>query len=425
MQWEHLLCSTRLSTLEQAHDTPPSATRNSRRSPFNQDYGRVLYSSAFRHLQDKTQVFPLGRNDYVRTRLTHSLEVANVGRGLAVRLADIIREREPESAARCPLHCLGDIVATACLAHDIGNPPFGHSGEEAITAALAGTPYEGFLFEGNAQGLRVLCHSGDSIRHHGMDLTVATLGAFAKYPCTEPGERYKKFGIYHSEADTFAKVAEQCELPPLGKHSWARHPLAYLMEAADDISYLIADVEDAYVSGLISFDEARELLCSLHGEESHRQHSELSPDATIRMARAIAVGRCMDDITDALETHYDAIMAGQLGQSLLQLVPDAARDAYNHVKQFSIRRIYQAPSVVQVEVTGFQVLRALMELFLTWVENPHSALGRKLAQLLPPGAAEQQEQDARFRHLIDYLSGMTDSDALLSYRRLFGISGGM
>lgn len=423
MDWEHLLCNERLSGNSYArHD----------RTRFNQDYGRVLYSSAFRRLQDKTQVFPLGRNDYVRTRLTHSLEVANVGGTLAMQLADIIRKHEDLARAEeWPLAEMKDIVSTACLAHDIGNPPFGHSGEKAIESALKGTPYEGFSFEGNAQGFRLLTRICDPIRDCGLDLTAATLGAFTKYPCTEfaavqGGEaaRYHKFGINAEEIDTFRRVAELCGLEPLGADCWARHPLAFLMEAADDISYLIADIEDAYISRIISYDDARTRLALLadldaktldRAAEERTTHGET---AAIRFIRAVAVGHCIRALGETMDFRYEDMMQGRLTQSLTEVSELAPR--YEVVKDFSLQYIYRHESVVKTEITGYNIIRKLMELFMEWVLQPKSNLGRKIGAILHADPAAAADERSRFLHVIDYTSGMTDSYALQTYRSLFG-----
>lgn len=420
MQWEQLLCNARLSGDNyERHD----------RTRFNQDYGRVLYSGAFRRLQDKTQVFPLGRNDYVRTRLTHSLEVANVGGTLAMYLADIIRKHEGVAATEAlPLAEMKDIVATACLAHDIGNPPFGHSGEKAIENALEGTEFAGFSFEGNAQGFRLLTRTCDPIRGCGLDLTVATLGAFTKYPCTRSSQQdafYHKFGINEGEKEIFARVAESCGLQPLARDVWARHPLAFLMEAADDISYLIADIEDAFVSRIISYDDARGrlgLLAAMDSKTLDRAEAEREAHgetAAIRFIRAVAVGRCLRALTETMDTRYDDIMHGRLLQSLTEASSLAPR--YEVVKDYSVQRIYRHESVVKVEITGYNIISRLMELFLEWVEAPKSNLGRKIGAVLHADPAASAEKEARFLHVIDYVSGMTDSYALQSYKSLFGL----
>lgn len=417
MKWEKLLSTYRLGR--------DRAEASGSRSEFNRDYGRVLYSSAFRRLQDKTQVFPLGRNDYVRTRMTHSLEVANVGRTLAKRLHELISRRDP--GALPEPEAIEDIVATVCLAHDIGNPPFGHSGEDAINNALAelGAPaavgLPGYVFEGNAQGFRLLARVCDPIKGQGLDLTAATLAAFTKYPCTCPGGVYKKFGITAELAPAFARVAEQCGLLPLGGGAWARHPLALLMEAADDISYLIADVEDAYFSRIISYEECIEQLAAMAPDFDPSRHKS-SADAheqaaSVHTGRALAVGACIRSVAAALEMHYDAIMSGTFCGSLMKQT--SAWSTYAAVKDFSIARIYNHESVLRIEIAGFNVLKKLLGLYMEWVSDPTAPLGRKLGDVLhaPPTCREPQE---RFLHVIDYVSGMTDTYALQTYNKLFG-----
>lgn len=415
MEWEHLLSTARQS--DQAAGATSSAAAE--RSAFNRDYGRVLYSSAFRRLQDKTQVFPLGRNDYVRTRMTHSLEVANVGRALAKRLHSVIRLHE--SADTLPeVEDMENIVATVCLAHDIGNPPFGHSGEDAITAALQDTEFAGFAFEGNAQGFRLLAKICDPIKGQGLDLTAASLAAFTKYPCTEAtkGEHFKKFGIMPEEMPIFKRVAESCGLTPLGENVWARHPLALLMEAADDISYLIADIEDAYFSKIISYDECISQLASM-APNFDRNRPAATPQeqaSRVHLARALAVGECIDRAAEVLGEHYGHIMAGSFSGSLMKHTGTA--EQYAAVKQFSVERIYNHESVIRIEIAGFSVLKHLLQLFLLWVEEPGSAQGRKIGDILhaPPAA----DKHTRFLHVIDYVSGMTDSYALHTYNTLLG-----
>lgn len=418
MNWEQLLCNARLSGNRHVAED---------RSRFNQDYGRVMYCSAFRRLQDKTQVFPLGRNDYVRTRLTHSLEVANVGGTLAMQLADVIRKHEGVGRAETlPLAEMKDIVATACLAHDIGNPPFGHSGEKAIESALRGTPFDGFSFEGNAQGFRLLAKTCDPIRGCGLDLTAATLGAFTKYPCGEFSRgQYHKFGINADELDIFRRVAELCGLEPLGTDCWARHPLAFLMEAADDVSYLIADIEDAFISRIITYTDARNMLsrlCRMDADLLERVEAERArhgETAAIRFTRAVAVGCCLKALGEVLDTRYEEMMQGTLTQGLMEA--SCLAPYYAEVKELSVRHIYRHESVVKVEITGFNVIEKLMQLFLQWVENPKGNLGRKLGAVLHADAEASATERARFLHVVDYISGMTDSYALQTYRSLFGM----
>ena len=374
-------------------------------------------------------MFPLGRNDYVRTRLTHSLEVSNVGRGLAIRLQDIVREKEGVESSL--IEGMGDIVATACLAHDIGNPPFGHSGEDAIKSAVRDlTDRKNFVFEGNAQGFRLLTNICDPIKDCGLNLTCATLGAFTKYPCTlatQDKDIYKKFGVNESECSAFESVAQRCGLPELKPGVWARHPLAYLMEAADDISYLIADLEDAFFSKIITYEETVEQLYRLAQFPDNRRDGVLAEfkrggaEAAVRYARAIAVGRCMESATDAMALHYDAIMAGTLRKTSLMKLSSLAEE-YKEVSDFSVKYIYSHESVIKVEITGYNVIKKLMELFLLWVKDPKSDLAKKIACILHADEKKVEDQEYRFAHVIDYVSGMTDSYALKTYTDLFGCS---
>lgn len=423
MEWNKLLSAERLGA---------GSSTSSHRSVFNQDYGRVLYSSAFRRLQDKTQVFPLGRNDYVRTRLTHSLEVSNVGRGLAIELQDIVERKE---GAGIPLLSgMSDIVSTACLAHDIGNPPFGHSGETAIESAVRElTGQTEYTFEGNAQGFRLLTRICDPIKDCGLNLTCATLGAFTKYPCTQTTvdkSIYPKFGINDSELDVFEIVAEKCGLPLLKPGVWARHPLAYLMEAADDISYLIADLEDAFLSKIITFEEAVEQLFKLAHFPADAQNKvmeekkRLDEEAAVRYARALAVGNCISAAAGALETHYDEIMSGEFSGKTLMSKSVFAKE-YEETKDFSKRYVYNHESVVRIEITGFNVIKKLMELYLQWVDNPDSPLSKKIGCILHADEKKAESEDYRFAHVIDYVSGMTDSYALKTYTDLFGCAPGL
>lgn len=367
----------------------------------------------------------------MRTRLTHSLEVSNVGRGLAIELQDIVEKKEGKGIPF--LSGVGDIVSTACLAHDIGNPPFGHSGETAIESAVRElTGQTAYTFEGNTQGFRLLTRICDPIKDCGLNLTCATLGAFTKYPCTlatVDKAIYKKFGINDSELDAFEIVAEKCGLPLLKPGVWARHPLAYLMEAADDISYLIADLEDAFLSKIITFEETVEQLFKLAHFSADAQNkvmaekTRMDAEAAVRYARAMAVGRCIRAVASTLEEHYDDIMSGSFRKSLMKHSPYAKE--YEEVSDFSVQQIYSHESVIRVEVTGFNVIKKLMELYLQWVDNPASPLSRKIACILHADKARLEDPAYRFAHVIDYVSGMTDSYALKTYTDLFGHAPGM
>ncbi len=377
-------------------------------------------------------MFPLGRNDYVRTRLTHSLEVANVGRSLGQSLAHLLQEKHADEVATMPqlVEQVGDMVATACLAHDMGNPPFGHSGETALEKASRGTSFEGAPFEGNAQGFRLLARICDPMYGCGLNLTVATLGAFSKYPCTPAWKKtssyigMKKYGVYDVDSRRFQSVATACGLAQLEVGAWRRHPLSYLMEAADDISYIIADVEDAYISGIISYDDARANLNMLAGEPKKLAEVEEKEGrrGAIHYLRAIAVGNSMQAVKEVMEMRLPELRDGLLGSSLVDL--GYLKDIHQQVADFSYKYIYQHESVIRVEVTGYEVIAKLHDLFMNWVDDPSSDLGRKLALLMhvPEKMEGEERAKDRFFFMRDYIAGMTDSFAQQSYRSLYGLS---
>lgn len=448
MNWSDLLCAERYGSSGEGRGT----ARDERRNEFERDGGRILYSSAFRRLQDKTQVFPLGRNDDVRTRLTHSLEVQNVGRSLGLAVGEGLLERQPElREAGVTPSGFAAIVSAACLAHDIGNPPFGHSGEEAISRALArhALPQERQPFEGNAQGFRLLTRTADPMEGKGLKLTAAVLAAFMKYPCSEAYHRRvkegafpcvnrlecKKFGFIEADEEAARWVGEKTGLLRRSREGeplcFCRHPLAYLMEAADDMSYLIADVEDAFICGIIGYEEAREQLRALLGEGASLDYAEkLEKDGrrteAIHYLRARAIGSCIRAVSETFLQQEEALLEGRLECSLMQASPLGA--AYKELATFSVKHIYGAPQVEAVEVMGFQVIDALVALFMEWVSSPSSPLGRKLGRLLgveklpEPLPEGEAGRTARLQHMLDYLSDMTDSFALETYRRLHGIS---
>ncbi len=439
MDWTRLLSKERFgSSRRNASARPQADTRNE----FERDGGRILYSSSFRRLQDKTQVFPLGRNDDVRTRLTHSLEVQNVGRELGLRVGAALGRRPGHALAHIDdaPGILAAITSAACLAHDIGNPPFGHSGEDALTRALARHGIHCPL-EGNAQGFRVLTRIGDPMQGRGLKLTAAVLGAFMKYPCSEEAWQArrtgqaparlenKKFGYIAADREAAEWVMEETGMARLGDGLAVRHPLAYLMEAADDLSYLIADVEDAYISRLIPFDAARDALLSMMTPGTRQRVEQWGDIADshperIRLLRAMAVGSCIEAAAASFLAHEQDILAGSMGSSLMKA--SELGEAYGALCKFSAQHIYAAPQIVDIEVMGYQVLGSLVELFLEWVRDPQGGLGRKLGQVLgegltlpaPPAAAGEE---TRLRHMLDVLCGMTDSSALATYRRLNGI----
>lgn len=437
MNWEQLLSDTRCGSTHQS-----TTLAQKERNEYDKDYGRVLFSSAFRRLQDKTQVFPLGRNDYVRTRLTHSLEVAHIGSSLGMLVGNQLCGRKELDAVMAPSG-LATIVSTACLAHDIGNPPFGHSGEDAIESSLArhGVTHP---FEGNAQGFRILTCTGDPMEGKGLKLTCAILGAFMKYPCTQsysaavkkkeimPANRLecKKFGIGEPEREAATFVAGQLGLIPRHQPGdaelcWCRHPLAYLMEAADDICYRIADIEDGFFSGLLNFSDTRELFTPFL-EERHRHYvAELvqkgEEASCVHYMRAIAIGASIRAAVDSFMNHEDELLEGRMEQSLIDSSDLSA--ALDGLYKYAMENVYQATEVIEVEAMGYKVLGELIDFFMEWVNHPSSGQSRKVAIMLQGTKLPKDDagRDARLTHMLDYLSGMTDSFALETYRKLTGI----
>ncbi|HRF42653.1 MAG TPA: deoxyguanosinetriphosphate triphosphohydrolase [Candidatus Competibacteraceae bacterium] len=446
MDWNCLLSRTRLGL---ARPHPDSEAR----TDFQRDFDRIVFSSAFRRLQDKTQVFPLSQSDYVRTRLTHSLEVSSVGRSLGTMVGDSVIKRHGLKSVYP--QDFGAVVAAACLAHDIGNPPFGHAGEDAIrlwfTASATGqavleslteSQRQDFLrFEGNAQGFRIIARLQSPDNPGGMQLTCATLGTFTKYPCAsslpvEPpsGIAFKKFGFYQDDTDLFAQVAGQLGLEPVLPGAWSRHPLAYLVEAADDICYRIIDVEDAFRLQQMRFEDVRDLLLPLTGEADRArrkmEHITRSKEK-IEYLRAKAIGTIIDQVHQCFMRHEDAILAGAFPGELLDAIP--AAEAMRALKECGENQVYVSKPVVEVEAAGFEVLGGLLEAFVTTVNDlamhgpQASSRSRMLIYLIPepftgPGRRPSGDPYRRVLAITDFVSGMTDSYAVTLFKKLTGIS---
>lgn len=441
MNWELLLSSHRNSRqLHSSHE--PS------RSAFEQDYDRIIFSHPFRRLQDKTQVHPLPEHDFVHTRLTHSLEVSSVGRSLGKRVGENILQRHPELQKNFTLFDFGAIVAAASLAHDLGNPPFGHAGEDAISDFFKHHEYgktfqpkiteaewnDLIKFEGNAQGFRIL-----NKNQYGLKLTYATLGAFTKYPCPALFEKrdkskrsQKKFGFFDTERSLFTDIASKLQLTKTSEVSWSRHPLAFLVEAADDICYSIIDLEDGCSLGLIPYDEARvlfEQVLTRNKSKLGKLDQLPSKQEKIGYLRALAIGDLMDECAVLFLDHESEILNGTFDTALADVCPSAP--ALKEIIDVSIQKIYRARSVVEIEAAGHEVLPGLLEEFLKAavhrLEKKESRKYSNLQKLLPeevinsitPGSGQYYEL---LRQVTDFVSGLTDRHALSLYRRIKGIS---
>ena len=352
------------------------------RSPFQRDYDRIVFSSAFRRLQDKTQVFPLAESDYVRTRLTHSIEVSCVGRSLGTLVgAQVLKEHKVEAVTA---QDVGDIVAAASLAHDIGNPPFGHSGEDAIRnwfetrgksylSGMQPAEQEDLLkFEGNAQGFRALTRLQNPDNRGGLQLTYAVLGAFSKYPRQSivPGMQgskdvgEKKFGFFSVDSPSFKEIAKGLGLKIKAANAWSRHPLAFLTEAADDICYRIVDFEDGFRLGRVSFSEVEQPLKEIAFKTASRESQtryKIARDehAQIEMLRAMAINTLVHAAVEVFSNNSKKILNGEFAASLLSKVP--YRKPIRVIQKLSSEKIYATRPVAQIETAGFEVLGGLLD----------------------------------------------------------------
>ena len=449
MQWPRLLSQRRFPDQQ----LPPISTAPVR-GAFVQDYDRVVFSSAFRRLQRKTQVMPLPETDFVHTRLTHSLETAVVGRSLGRLAARHLLEADAELAAQLPnldQDC-GDIVAAACLAHDIGNPPFGHSGEDAISSYFlspAAAPYLNNLtaaevadlqhFEGNAAGFRILTHTyaAHSTGTAGLGLTYATLGAFTKYPkpslvpdaTKTGGASEKKYGHFQTESARFQHVAT--ELGLLDKNAEAgfyhRHPLAFLVEAADDLCYRIIDFEDGLKLGLITSETGLPLLKRMLNDPAGRQGSVQWHDwrEELGYVRARLIGKLVTELAALFAQHAPAILRGEYDQPLIKELSCWAD--LQEVQRLSIHQFYRSRPVLEIEAAGFEVLGGLLDAFLCAVFDPSQGhRSRKLLLLLPEQFRAEGYQAGvsayeKILLLTDFVAGMTDQNALSLYKTIKGI----
>lgn len=446
MSWGSLLASVRLGALT------PQASPALGRSEFQRDFDRVVFSSAFRRLQDKTQVFPLAESDYVRTRLTHSLEASSVGRSLGALVGAGLRERHPEiDHLGVSPSDIGAIVAAACLAHDIGNPPFGHSGEDAIRlffathaaghdllAPLSESQRADFLhFEGNAQGFRILTRLQSPDNRGGLQLTLATLGAFTKYPRaarhgTNPkGVSLRKHGFMEAEEAYFAEVAQGLSLGVRACGIWLRHPLAYLVEAADDICYHVVDVEDAYRLGILRYEDVEGVLADIIDDAGlARRLAAMGDDkGRIEYLRARSINALVEQAAHRFLAIEGALREGGHDVPLLAEVP--AAKGMQSLRELGEQRIYMAPPVVEIEAAGFEVLAGLLAVFGGAIEaqarNQINARDRMRLKLIPPqflgpNGGVHPDPYQRLLRLTDFVSGMTDSYAVSLYKKVTGIS---
>lgn len=436
MNWERLICDTRLG-LEHYKDSKAGV-----RSDFERDYDRLIFSSPFRRLQNKTQVFPLPGSIFVHNRLTHSLEVSCVGRSLANEIAIRLHEHHLDKPWRDKLWNMGEIVAAACLAHDLGNPPFGHSGEKTIGEFFSngnGKVFQERLtpqqwsdlthFEGNANSFRTLVHQFKGRRPGGFAMTYSTLASIVKYPYSSSHAGKKgKFGFFTTEKETFEKIANELGMIKIDDEKYCRHPLVYMVEAADDICYQVMDIEDGHKLKLLSTDETIDLLTGLFDEERKAHMREImenvaDPNEKIVYLRSCVVGLLVQECAKTFVDHEDEIMEGRFEGSLIDHISSLPKQGYEYCSEVAFKKLYRAGYVVDVDLAGIRIINLLLDKLTQAVLYPESNYSQLLLNKFP----QQYDVHAttlfeKLQGVLDHISAMTDVYALNLYRQLDGIS---
>ncbi len=437
MNWKTLLSAKRFG-MEEFHEE-----RQENRSEFQRDYDRLIFSAPFRRLQNKTQVFPLPGSIFVHNRLTHSLEVSCVGRSLGNDVAKALLEKQPDLQDSF-LSEIGSIVSAACLAHDLGNPPFGHSGEKAIATFFSegkGLPLKDKLtpmewadlthFEGNANAFRLLTHQFEGRRTGGFAMTYSTLASIVKYPFSSSlAGKKPKFGFFVSEEDSFRRIATELGLIRLNEQpmKYARHPLVYLVEAADDICYQMMDIEDAHKLKILTNEETKKLLLAYFSEErqAHMQRTfAIVSDTNEQIAylRSCVIGLLIKECTRVFVEHEAEILAGTFEQPLIKQIAERPARAYRECAEVSLAKIYRSKDVLDIELAGFRVISTLLELMIDAVTSPEKAYSQLLINRVSGQYnIKSPELSVRIQAVLDYISGMTDIFALDLYRKINGNS---
>lgn len=443
MNWSQLLSLKRFGDTQKRLRNEQDETRLG----FEVDYDRIIFSDSFRSLQDKTQVVPLSKTDFVHTRLTHSLEVSVVARSLGRIVGEKVLLKHPNLIEEgFKMNDFGAIVATAALAHDIGNPPFGHSGEKAIGEYFKsgnGLKYKEYLsakqwqdiidFEGNANGFRILNES-KSGSIGGLRLSYATLGAFIKYPKESLPKKPtshiadKKYGIFQNDIACFKEVAQELGLISSGNTeniSYRRHPLAYLVEAADDICYTIIDFEDGINLGLIEEDYALEYLIKLvkNSIDSKKYHQLKFKKDRLSYLRALAIGTLITEASNVFLENEEAILKGEYPHSLLDKCAFEAQ--INDIIKISVEKIYKSREVIEKELFGYNIIATLLDVFLTALnnsfENKVTNYDKLILNLLPESIQKPQEtMYLRILSICGFVASLTDGYALQLYKKLKG-----
>jgi dGTPase len=444
----------------QAAGTLPAPAEPHLRTSFLRDYDRIIFSSAFRRLQNKTQVFPLPGPVFVHNRLTHSLEVASVGRSLGKAVGDALVAKYPqqnEDFREFYKYELPSVIAAACLAHDIGNPPFGHSGEEAIRGFFLGLEGEHLkrftneltpnqqrdlcFFEGNANALRTLTHHFNEAPG-GFRLTYATLASIVKYPSDSLNgfdkRRLitKKSGFFDSETAMFKAIATELGIPQPdpGKSVFARHPFVYLVEAADDICYRVIDFEDAHRLNIISIETIKDLFLAFFDDtrgydardKIEQTFQKINDDnQKVQFLRAKLINHLINRMRDAFIENEDALLEGKLDRSLVDCLPARELDLIERIDAYSIEHIYNHRSVVEIEIAGYTVIGGMLGAFLGAIMDPGTPKSKKLLQLISSQFVITGKPDRLYndiQSIVDFIAGMTDLYAVDLYRKMTGMA---
>jgi dGTPase len=442
MNWEQLLSLKRFGDTQKR----PRIDQDETRLGFDVDFDRIIFSSAFRSLQDKTQVIPLSETDFVHTRLTHSLEVSVVGRTLGRRVGKVLLERHPELVELgYTFNDFGAIVAAASVTHDIGNPPFGHSGEKAIGEYfksgkgakykddLSAKEYQDLIdFEGNANGFKILTESREGVSG-GLRLSYATLGAFLKYPKESLPKKPtnhiadKKYGFFQSEKIEFLDIVENLGMLKKSEEdiSFYRHPLAYLVEAADDICYTIIDFEDGINLGLIEEEFALEYMIKLVKDtiDSKKYHSLKHKKDRVSYLRALAIGVLINEAVDIFLANEKIILNGTFEKSLLEKCKYEAQ--INDIIKISVSKIYKSKEVVEKEVAGYRIIADLLDIFVNSLNNKFIGTSTNYDSLVFNLLPEEYQIESinlynRIMLVCSYVSGMSDSYAIRMHKKLTG-----
>ena len=445
MNWEQLLSLKRFGDTNKRLRKEQDETRLG----FEVDYDRIIFSAPFRNLQDKTQVIPLSETDFVHTRLTHSLEVSVVGRSLGRKVGQKVLEKHPhlQKIHGYQANDFGAIVATAALAHDIGNPPFGHSGEKSIGEFFksgAGKQYKDQLtdkeyqdlcdFEGNANGFKILTQSRAG-REGGLRLSYATLGAFTKYPKEslpkKPTKHIadKKYGFFQAEKEAFRDVADELGLIKRNKTdlSYARHPLAYLVEAADDICYTIIDFEDGINLGLIPEEFALEYLSKVIRDniKPENYYALATREDRIGYLRALAIGALINDAVEIFMKNEDAILDGSFDSALLDKSKYDAQ--IKDIIKISVENIYQSEEVIDKEIAGYQIINKLLTVYTAAVNHSFNGTASNYDELILKRLPETINFKAkslyeRLLAVCHYISLLSDSKAIQNFKKIEGVT---